>query len=345
MPPHGPAWGRVYRFDSRGWRTWSTQSPGRPRPIIFGILLVLIGIGLLVELFVPALSFFSLVILSAGIALAYAWLGRGVLGATVPALVLIGWAAARLGGELGVLPGDGWATLFVGLALLVAGIAGRVQHAPRDWALWVGAVVTIIGLADAADLMPGSFDLAVLVPLAVIGPVEPSGREVGRQDADVERGEAELGQLDGRRPEERPADAFSATRRQHVQRTDLGDRAGRVLVRRRSGHERDENPRVILRDEHDVDRTVAVGALRERPGPGSRRHLRRPLVDPLLPRRVGNLAPMSRQPGVDHHAPHGRRIVGNRRPDPHRAAHSRKAPVRSCRSRSSRSGTSGRYGR
>jgi hypothetical protein len=156
-------------LDADGWRSWSGEVRGRPGPIVFGVLLVLVGIGLLVELAVPALSFFSLLILAAGIALGYAWLVRGVLGATVPSLLLIGWAAARLGSELGVLPGDGWTALFVGAALLLAGVAGRVQHAPRDWALWVGAVVAIIGLADATDVLGATFDLGVLVPLAVIG--------------------------------------------------------------------------------------------------------------------------------------------------------------------------------
>jgi hypothetical protein len=158
----------MYRWDSEGWRTWSTGAPGRPRPAFLGILLVLVGVGLLIELFVPALSFFSLVILAAGIALGYAWLGRGLLGATVPSLVLIGWGLARLGDELGVLPGDGWLALFVGVAFILAGVAGRMQRVRRDWAFWIGAVLAIIGLADATDLAPGTFDLGVLVPLAVI---------------------------------------------------------------------------------------------------------------------------------------------------------------------------------
>jgi hypothetical protein len=135
---------------------------------LFGILLVLVGVGLLIELFVPALSFFSLVILAAGIALGYAWLGRGVLGATVPSLLLIGWGLARLGDELGLLPGDGWLALFVGIAFILAGVAGRLQQTRRDWAFWIGAVLAIIGLADATDLAPGAIDLGVIVPLAVI---------------------------------------------------------------------------------------------------------------------------------------------------------------------------------
>jgi hypothetical protein len=168
-PPGGTSWTRVYRWDSDGWRTWSGEVRGRPGPIVFGVLLVLVGIGLLVELFIPELSFFSLVILAAGIALGYGWLYRGVIGATVPALVLVGWALASLGGDLGVLPGDGWTALFVGLALVLAGVAGRVQHVRRDWAFWVGGLLTLIGLADASDVLPVAIDLGVLVPLAIIG--------------------------------------------------------------------------------------------------------------------------------------------------------------------------------
>ena len=101
----------------------------------FGALLLALGIGLLVEQLVPELSFWSLVILALGGAFAVAWLLGRVVGATVPALVLIGWGLARIGSELGYLTGDGWALLFVGIALLLAWALGRVQHARRDWAL------------------------------------------------------------------------------------------------------------------------------------------------------------------------------------------------------------------
>jgi hypothetical protein len=140
---------------------------GRRVPIL-GIVLLLVGLGLLIEMAIPELSFLTLVILAGGVGLGYAWLARGVIGATTPALAMLGWGLARLGTEVGLLPGDGWALLFVGLALLASWAIGRTQGSPRDWALWVGGIIALIGLADVSDVLPFTFDLAVLVPLAVI---------------------------------------------------------------------------------------------------------------------------------------------------------------------------------
>ena len=177
-PPPPPAAGRAeegraYRFwgaepGGSEWQAWTWTSRARPVPW-FGALLLALGIGLLVEQLVPELSFWSLVILALGGAFAVAWLLGRVVGATVPALVLIGWGLARIGSELGYLTGDGWALLFVGIALLLAWALGRVQHARRDWALVLGAILALIGLADAADSLPFSFDAAVIIPIAIIG--------------------------------------------------------------------------------------------------------------------------------------------------------------------------------
>jgi hypothetical protein len=164
--------GRAYRFwggepGGAEWQAWTWTSRARPVPW-FGALLLALGIGLLVEQLVPELSFWSLVILALGGAFAVAWLVGRVVGATVPALVLIGWGLARIGSELGYLSGDGWSLLFVGIALLLAWALGRVQHARRDWALVLGAILGLIGLADASDNLPFSFDAAIIIPIALI---------------------------------------------------------------------------------------------------------------------------------------------------------------------------------
>ena len=54
------------------------------------------------------------------------------------------------------------------LALLVAWAIGRAQGARRDWALWLGLILGLIGLADAADTLPVALDAAVIIPLALI---------------------------------------------------------------------------------------------------------------------------------------------------------------------------------
>ena len=128
--------GRAYRFwgaepGGSEWQAWTWTSRARPVPW-FGALLLALGIGLLVEQLVPELSFWSLVILALGGAFAVAWLVGRVVGATVPALVLIGWGLARIGSELGYLTGDGWALLFVGIALLLAwALRARPARATR----------------------------------------------------------------------------------------------------------------------------------------------------------------------------------------------------------------------
>lgn len=158
-PPNGP--GAPYV------RAWTWSSAGRSFPW-FAVLLVLLGVGLLIELLVPELSFGSLVILAVGGAFALAWLVGKMVGATVPALVLIAWASSRMAGELEILTGDGWSTLFVGVALLIGWGLARFQRARRGWALWIGAILTLIGLADVSDALPFSVDIAIVIPLAIM---------------------------------------------------------------------------------------------------------------------------------------------------------------------------------
>jgi hypothetical protein len=131
-------------------------------------VLLVLGIGLLIELLVPDLTFGSLVIFALGVAAAAAWILGGVTIATVPALVLLGWGLAGIGSDLGYLVGDGWGALFIGVGLLIAWGLGRTQHARREWALVVGLVLGVIGLADVADTLPFDADITVLIPLAMI---------------------------------------------------------------------------------------------------------------------------------------------------------------------------------
>jgi hypothetical protein len=168
QPP--PTWRHRYQADAGGgpeWRAWAWASTGHPVPW-FGVLILVLGVGLLVEQLVPELSLGSLIILALGGALAVAWLVRGSTAATVPALVLVGWGLSRIGSELGLLTGEGWSLLFVGVALVVAWAVGRAQRIRRDWALWLGLVLGLVGLADAADTLPVALDGAVLIPLALI---------------------------------------------------------------------------------------------------------------------------------------------------------------------------------
>ncbi|CAN5645004.1 hypothetical protein BH24CHL9_BH24CHL9_05650 [soil metagenome] len=168
QPP--PSWRHRYQAQAEGgpeWRAWTWASTGHPVPW-FGVLIVVLGVGLLIEQLIPELSLGSLIILAMGGALAVAWLAARSTAAMVPALVLVAWGLSRIGSELGYLSGDGWSLLFVGVALLVAWAIGRAQGTRRDWALWLGLILGLIGLADAADTLPFALDAAVIIPLALI---------------------------------------------------------------------------------------------------------------------------------------------------------------------------------
>jgi hypothetical protein len=157
-PPPQQPYVRVHR--------WSSQAGSFPW---FAVLLLVLGVGLLIEILIPDLSFGSLIILAAGIAFAAAWLYGHIVGATMPALVLVAWGLASVGRDFGVLAGDGWNTLLIGIAFLVGWGLGRLQGVRREYALWIGAVLGIIGLADTSDALPFDVSIAVIIPLVMIG--------------------------------------------------------------------------------------------------------------------------------------------------------------------------------
>ena len=157
MPPSQP-YVRVYR--------WSSSGQSFPW---FAILLLVLGVGLLIETFIPELSFGSFLILVGGLAFGAAWLYWRMVGATMPALVLTAWGLASLGRDFDILVGDGWNTLFIGVAFLVGWVLARYQGVRREYALWIGAVLGIIGLADTSDALPFDLGIAVVIPLVMIG--------------------------------------------------------------------------------------------------------------------------------------------------------------------------------
>ncbi len=152
--PEGTAWG----WFGGGGRSFS----------VLGVLLVLLGIGLLIRFVQPAISLTSLILLALGIASGAVWLLGGVRGAFVPAALLLALASARLVVELGIVAGDGWTALFLGLGLGAIWVVGRWQRAKREWALWLGVILVSIGLAQIALREVGFQDFGLLWPALII---------------------------------------------------------------------------------------------------------------------------------------------------------------------------------
>ncbi len=165
--PGWRSWGARPVGDPPGWAARGWSGGGRQVPWL-GVFLVLIGVALFVQAIQPQISFTSMLLVALGIAFGAAWLVGGFRAAFVPAVVLLAIAAARLVGELGYLTGSGWTPLFLGAAFLLAWVVGRVQRVRRDWALWVGAILLLIGLAQVSDRIPGLPNLGLLWPLVII---------------------------------------------------------------------------------------------------------------------------------------------------------------------------------
>ena len=142
-------------------------APGRPFPWL-GVVLVLLGVGLLIRQLAPSISVLGLVLLAVGLAFAAAWLLARNRWAIVPALLLLALAAARLLGDLGLLRGEGWTALLLGAALLAIWLLGRRPRGGRDWALWLGVILVLVGLTQVSDQLPGVPDLSPVWPVVLV---------------------------------------------------------------------------------------------------------------------------------------------------------------------------------
>jgi hypothetical protein len=83
--------------DNRESTPWSWDGRGRGRDIPWlGVLLVLVGIALLIQYFVPGISAGTLVLLAIAVAFLAGWLIGGAWLAMVPGLLVLGLGVAEL---------------------------------------------------------------------------------------------------------------------------------------------------------------------------------------------------------------------------------------------------------
>jgi len=130
--------------------------------------LVLVGVAILINQVTPGVTLTSLFLLALGLAFAAAWIVGGWRGATVPALILLSLAFGRLIVEVGVAHDPGWTPLSLGVGLLLAWVIGTVQHVHRGWALWVGLVLALYGVAQVTTQLTGLPNLSWLWPAFLI---------------------------------------------------------------------------------------------------------------------------------------------------------------------------------
>jgi hypothetical protein len=152
-----------------GW-TWA-QSRDRTAPWI-GLLLVVVGAGLLVEYFVPAISAMTLILTGISVAFFAGFLFGRSLFALVPALLIGALAVARLIEELHIYTGPGTTALAVAVAFLLiwlAGVSRSGSKRPRwSWALWAAGIFGLIGLVEVGGQLSSIGSFGAVWPLAII---------------------------------------------------------------------------------------------------------------------------------------------------------------------------------
>ena len=155
------------RDEAPEWRAWSWANRGRGFPWL-GVLLVLVGIGLLIQQVFPDVSIGSLVLLAIGVAFVAGWVFGGSWFAMIPGILLVALAVGRLTSELGIYTGPGTTSLALAIGFLLIWLLGRTREQHHTWALWGAAIFGVIGVVQAAGRIANIPELSSLWPLVII---------------------------------------------------------------------------------------------------------------------------------------------------------------------------------
>jgi len=156
-------------------RTFDLRSPALPGGIAVWVGAILLGLGVYLVLsatFPAVAAAGSAVVAAGGAALLALGLSRrrGSWAVYVGAIVLAG-GLAGLGQAVGLLPGGGWTTLAIGVALLGLGAWRAGRGAGGRTLVVVGGVLAVVGgVQVAGSVIPGFPTLSQLVvPILLVG--------------------------------------------------------------------------------------------------------------------------------------------------------------------------------
>lgn len=147
---------------------WTT-SRGRSFPWL-GILLVLIGVGLLIQAAVPTntVSTGTVLLLAIGVALVAGWVFGGSWFAAIPGLLLVALGAAGLIRELRIYDGPGLTALSLAVAFLTIWVIGLWRDRKTRWPLVAAAILGLIGLIQVFGQLSNIPELNVVWPIVII---------------------------------------------------------------------------------------------------------------------------------------------------------------------------------
>jgi hypothetical protein len=149
QPPEGQYRGP---FGPNAWG-WGRVVDERPRLPWFGVFLVLFGGLLLFEQLVPgARAAGSALVVAVGVALLISWVVNRQIWELYGGAVLTALSLPSLLQDLNVIDsGQGWGTLFLGIAFLLIGLIRALSKGGAGWQLIVGAILALVGGAQVAE--------------------------------------------------------------------------------------------------------------------------------------------------------------------------------------------------
>jgi hypothetical protein len=160
------------RREEPEWMAWKWASRGRSFPWL-GVLLVLIGVGLLVQFFVPDVRIGTLVLAAIGGAFLAGWIFGGSRVSMVPGVLLVALSAGLLAEDLGLIlapraavPGLISFSLAVGF-LAIWLLAYRAERR-WSWPLWGAAIFGLIAFVQASGQLVGIPELGAIWPVLLI---------------------------------------------------------------------------------------------------------------------------------------------------------------------------------
>ncbi|MBA2255313.1 MAG: hypothetical protein H0W07_09390 [Chloroflexi bacterium] len=152
----------------RGGGDWASVGLGGGRGVPWlGVLLLLVGAVLLLEQLFPNVRFRTMLVIGLGVAFGIGYLLSRSRWLVTPALLAFGLGVWLLLTDLCTVRGSAW-PLTLGIAMLALWILGQVSHRPRGWALWIGGLLTVIGLVQLSEQIPGLPDLGNLWPALLV---------------------------------------------------------------------------------------------------------------------------------------------------------------------------------
>jgi hypothetical protein len=169
-PPRDDEFHRRYyteRSEGPEWAGWWWARRGWNFPWL-GVLLVLVGIGLLIQYFVPGIAAGTLVLLAIALAFLAAWLIGGSWVARVPGLLILALVVARLLDELNIYSGPGTTSLSLAAGFGLIWLIDYGRGRQSSWPVWGLAIFGLIGLVQVSGRIVGIPELGVLWPVVII---------------------------------------------------------------------------------------------------------------------------------------------------------------------------------